>query len=194
MWYIISCRKYKVRDYCHVSGKYRGSFQWNLKLTNKVAVIFHNLRGYGSLLIMQEIGKFDVKVNVIPNGLEKYLAFIDYMQFMNSSIDALVNNLSDNDFKYLSQEFSGDLLELVKRKEVHPYECMDSFKKFSEDKLPDRSKFFNSLKDGCISEKDYSHTISWSLFKNRCFVIGCSLWKVYYYMTRILWVRPLPLF
>ena len=33
---------------------------------------------------------------------------------MNSSLDSLVKNLSDNDFKYLSQEFSGDLLKLVK--------------------------------------------------------------------------------
>ena len=32
---------------------------------------------------------------------------------------------------------------------------MDSFKKFSKNKLPDRSKFFSSLKDVCISEKDY---------------------------------------
>ena len=50
---------------------------------------------------MQETGKFDIKVNVIPNGLEKYMAFtintnlvfIDSMQFMNSSLDALVRNL-----------------------------------------------------------------------------------------------------
>ena len=40
------------------------------------------------------------------------------MQFINSGLDALVNNLSDNNFKYLSQEFRGDLLELVKQKEV----------------------------------------------------------------------------
>ena len=32
---------------------------------------------------------------------------------------------------------------------------MNSFKKFFEDKLPDRFKFFSSLKDVCISEKDY---------------------------------------
>ena len=32
---------------------------------------------------------------------------------------------------------------------------MNSFKKFSENKLPDRCKFFSSLKDVCISEKDY---------------------------------------
>ena len=63
------------------------------------------------------------------------LVFIDSVQFMNSSLDALVKNLSANDFKYLLQEFSGDLLELVKQKGVYPYEYMNSFKRFSEDKL-----------------------------------------------------------
>ena len=60
---------------------------------------------------MQEIGKIDVKVSVIPNGLEKYMAFtvnknlgfIDSIQFINSSLDSLVKNLSGNDFKYLSE-------------------------------------------------------------------------------------------
>ena len=75
------------------------------------------------------------------------LIFIDSMQFMNSSLDSLVKNLSDNDFKYLSEEFSGDLLKLVKEKALYPYEYMNSFKKFSENKLPDRSNFFSSLKD-----------------------------------------------
>ena len=75
------------------------------------------------------------------------------MQFMNSSLHALVKNLSDSDFKYLSEEFSSDLLELVKQKAVYPYEYMGSFKKFFDEKLPDRCKFFSSLKDRCISEK-----------------------------------------
>ena len=86
------------------------------------------------------MSKFDVKVNVIPNGLEKCIAFtinknlvfIDSMQFMNSSLESLVKNFSDNDFKYLSEEFSGELLDLVKEKGAYPYEYMDSFKKFSE--------------------------------------------------------------
>ena len=103
----------KVKDHCHITGKHRGLAHWscniNLKLTKKVPVIFHNLRGYEIHLIMQEIGKFDVKVNVIPNGVEKYMAFaitnnlvfISSMQFMNSSLDALVKDLSDNDFKCL---------------------------------------------------------------------------------------------
>ena len=51
------------------------------------------------------------------------------MQFMSSSLDTLVKNLPDNDFKYLSEELSGDLLELVKQQGVYPYEYMDSLKK-----------------------------------------------------------------
>ena len=94
------------------------------------------------------------------------LAFIGSIQFMKPSLDALVKNLSDNDFKYLSQEFSGDLLALVKQKGVYPYEYMDSFKKFLEDKLPGRCKLFNSLKDECVSEKDYLHSVKiWNKFK-----------------------------
>ena len=77
------------------------------------------------------------------------------MQFMNSSLDALVSNLSEMDFKYFSKEFIGDLLELVKQKGVYPYEYMYSFKKFSEDKLPDKRGFFSSLKDECIKKIIY---------------------------------------
>ena len=132
----------KLWDLCHVTGKHRGSVHWNcnvnLKLAKKVPVIFHNLRGYDGHLIMQEINKSDVKLNVIPNGLEKKnmafavnnnLVFIDSMKFMNSSQDKLVKNFSDIDFKYLSQEFSGDLLELIKQKGVYLCEWMDSFEK-----------------------------------------------------------------
>ena len=64
----------KVRDHDHVTGKYEGSAHWNcninLKLSKKVPVIFHNLKAYDSHLIMQEIGKFDVKIGVTPNGLK----------------------------------------------------------------------------------------------------------------------------
>ena len=46
------------------------------------------------------------------------------------------------DFKYLSEEFSSEYLRLVKEKEVYPYEYMNSFKRFSEDKFPDNCNFF----------------------------------------------------
>ena len=65
-----------------------------------------------------------MKIDVIPNGLEKYMAFflnknfvfIDSMQFMNFSLENLVKNLTDNDFKYLSEECGSKNLELLKQK------------------------------------------------------------------------------
>ena len=43
---------------------------------------------------------------------------------------------------------------------------MNSFEKFSEDKLSDRYEFYSSLKDECISEKDYLHATNvWNVFK-----------------------------
>ena len=66
---------------------------------------------------------------------------------MKSSLDALVKNISDNDIKYLSQNFSSDLLELVREKVVYPFVSIwTAFKKFSEVKSLDRCKFFSSLK------------------------------------------------
>ena len=66
----------------------------------------------------------------------------------------------------LSEEFSCEFLKLVKQKGVYPYEYMDSFEKFSENKLPDKSNFFSSLKDECISEKDYQRANNiWNAFK-----------------------------
>ena len=60
---------------------------------------------------------------------------------MNCSLDKLVKNLNDKDFKYLSEEFSREPLKLVKEKRIYPYEYMSSFKKFNQDKLPDKNRF-----------------------------------------------------
>ena len=52
---------------------------------------------------------------------------IDSMQFMNSSLDKLVKNLSDKDFKYLIEEFGSKNLKLLKQKDAYPDEYMNSF-------------------------------------------------------------------
>ena len=54
--------------------------------------------------------------------LNKNLVFIDSMQFMNSSLDKLVKNLSDKNFKSLIEEFGSKNLELLKQKGTYPYE------------------------------------------------------------------------
>ena len=88
-------------------------------LNHKIPVVFHNLKNYDSHLIMQELGKFNLKINVIPNGLEKYMSFsindklssVDSFQFLSSSLDSLVKILTKDDSKYFCQEFDNNILD-----------------------------------------------------------------------------------
>ena len=151
----------RVRDHCHITGKFRGSAHdyCNLKLRIdpakiKIPVVFHNLRGYDSHFLMQNIGEIvnrnsytdkngderKMNINAIPNNMEKYMAFmlgnhlnfIDSFQFMSSSLDKLVSNLPGEAFKYTSEVFDNEKFSLMKKKGVYPYDYMDSFKKFKK--------------------------------------------------------------
>ena len=51
-------------------------------------------------------------------SINNKLSFIDSFQFLSSSLDSLVKNLSNYDFKYLSQEFDNNVLDLVKQKKL----------------------------------------------------------------------------
>ena len=62
-----------------MTGKYRFSghrdYNINVKLNHKIPILFNNLKNDGSHLIMQKLGKVNLKRNVIPKGLEKYMSF-----------------------------------------------------------------------------------------------------------------------
>ena len=115
---------------------------------------------------MQELSKFNLNTNVIPNGLEKYmsfsinnkLSFIDSFQFLSSSLDSLVKNLDKDDFKYLSQEFDNNVLDIVKQKGFYSYEYMSDFEKFKE-QLPSKEKFYSLLTGKKITDKEYKHVL-----------------------------------
>ena len=77
---------------------------------------------------------------------------------MNSSLDKLVKNLSDEDFKYLVEEFGSENLELLKQKGDYPYEYINSFERFNEEKLPAKIFFYSSTKDGKIGDDGDGHT------------------------------------
>ena len=74
------------------------------------------------------------------------------MQFMNSSLNKLVKNVSDNDFKYLIEECGSENVELLKQKSVYPYEYMNSFERFNEKNLPAKKYFYSSIKNGKIGD------------------------------------------
>lgn len=70
------------------------------KTPSFIPVVIHNLRGFDGHLIAQSLGKFDGMINCIPQNLEKYpsfsfqnLRFIDSLQFLSASLDALVEDL-----------------------------------------------------------------------------------------------------
>ena len=176
----------RVRDHCHITGKFRGSAhqECNLELRikpedTKIPVIFHNLRGYDSHFIMQQIEeiakkhaytnkkgeKQNLNINAISNNMGKYMAFmlgnhltfIDSFQFMSSSLDKLVSNLPKEAFKYTSEEFTGKDLSLMSQKGVYPYDHMDSFEKFDQTELPTKDQFYSILNDQHITNDEYDH-------------------------------------
>ena len=184
-------RKYKpsdepVRDHCHITGKYRGSAHkscnFKLQISSekiKIPVIFHNLRGYDSHFIINELGELisegqNISIDVIPCNAEKYMAFyinkhlsfIDSFQFMSSSLEKLAGNLSDEGFIYTKEYFPDERqFQLMKGKGVYPYDYMDSFSKFSDTQLPGREDFYSLLTDEDISDDDYSHAQDvWNTF------------------------------
>jgi hypothetical protein len=104
----------RVRDHDHLTGKYRGAahnecnLQYQFRKGKRgnsnyyIPVIAHNSRNYDLHLMMSAVGKLkDKKISCIPNNMEKYISFsfgnlrfIDSLQFLNASLETLVNNLA----------------------------------------------------------------------------------------------------
>ena len=103
---------------------------------------------------MQELSKLNL------NGLEQYtsltindkLSFIESFQFLSSSLDISVKNSNNDDFKYLSQDFDKNKLDLVKEKGFYFHEYMSDFEKFRK-QLPSKEKFYSFLTDKKINDK-----------------------------------------
>ena len=110
--------------------------------------------------------------------VNRNITFIDSLQFYKGSLDTLVSNLEDKDFKHLMSELSVDKLEIVKRKDAYPYEWVNSYETFKYITLPKKKQFYSSLKDGKrdksngnFSDEQYQHlqnvwdTFNFNIFK-----------------------------
>ena len=184
----------KVRDHCHLTGKFRGAAHNKCNLKFKIPkfypVIFHNLSGYDSHLFIKNLGKSEGKIDCIPCNEEKYISFtkeiivdkfineekkevevkrkirfIDSFKFMATSLNSLVKNLPKESFKNLTEFYEGKQLDLIKRKGVFPYDWFDSFNKLSSTSLPPKEAFHSILNDSDITEEDYKHAQNvWETF------------------------------
>ena len=169
--------KDSVRDHCHITGKYRGAAHnaCNLKLRlepwkTPIPVVFHNLRGYDSHLLMQAISSVKGRVSCIPNNTEKYISFslgqlrfIDSAQFLLAPLDELVAGNPPETFQITARY--EQRRELLLRKGVYPYEYMDSWERFADTRLPPRASFYSKLTGNHISDEDYAHAQNvWEVF------------------------------
>ena len=101
----------KVRAHFHKHGAYRASVpsycNIKIKLNPKIPIVFNNLKNYDLNFIMKNWANLILryaKVNVMPNGLEKYMSFnknikvifIDSFQFLSSLLNSLDRNLNED--------------------------------------------------------------------------------------------------
>jgi len=125
----------RVRDHCHLTGRYRGPAHSNCNLNYKnsfyIPIVFHNLSGYDAHFIIKEIATaYEGYVDVLSITKEKYISFtkhvdstkdnneknfqkknsvklrfIDSFKFLNASLDKLVSYLDKDKLKIVRSEF-----------------------------------------------------------------------------------------
>ena len=112
----------KVRDHCHLTGKYRGpahntcDINVKQKDSNFIPFAFHNFSSYYCQMFFKrlvDLKKDNVKIKIILETKEDYIVvkygcirFIDSYRFLSSSLDNLVKNLDVDDFKNFEKRIS----------------------------------------------------------------------------------------
>ena len=185
----------KVRDHNHLTGKYRGPAHQdcNLNFTHWksfIPVIFHNLTGYDSHLLVREAGNFcrenNLDISCVPRNNTKFitfkigkLKFIDSFSFLSTSLENLVDNMrtGGSEFQHLRKNINlfkfgrsrtriNRDIPLLNRKGIYPYDYMIDFDSFEEEELPEKSAFKSALNYSEVDEKDYEHAKNvWKHFK-----------------------------
>ncbi|KAB0797146.1 hypothetical protein PPYR_08140 [Photinus pyralis] len=179
----------KVKDHCHITGKYRGSAHatcnLNYKIPNFIPVVFHNLSGYDSHLFVKELGADTEDIDVIPTSTEKYitfskrvlvdevdlesgkkerkymkLRFIDSFRFMPTSLDKLSTNLTSEQCAEIRKFFNdSNKFQLLRKKVCFPYSYVDCMSKLDEKDIPSHTKFYNDMTQEHISRDEYERVV-----------------------------------
>lgn len=184
----------KVRDHCHLTGRFRGAAHQSCNLVYRQArhipVVFHNLSNYDAHFIIESLADIiPGSISVIPCTDQKYISFsldvpvheggengdkrniqlrfIDSFRFMAESLDALAKSLDDNN-SILKAQLTGHTeqqMMLLNRKGVFPYDYMDSWAKFEETALPPKEAFYSKLVESDITDEEYGHAQNvWQMF------------------------------
>ena len=161
-----------IREHNHFTGGYRGAACQSCntkegKSSKLIPVFFHNGSNYDFHFIIEELKKYEDeynKVTTLSKSSEDYISieygsnyqklrFLDSYRFLSKGLSDVAKSLKE--FPILESEF--EETSLLKQKGFYPYEYIDSIERFKENKLPDISKFYSTLKQEGISEEEYKH-------------------------------------
>ena len=164
----------KVRDHCHLTGKYRGpahntcNINVKQKDSNFIPFAFHNFSNYDCHMFFKRLvglKKDKVKFEIIPKTNEEYILvkygcirFIDSYRFLSESLDKLIKNLDEDDFKILKKEFP-DKWQYLNKKLAYPYQYFNSindYKKPGNDLK--KEDFFSKLKNDYPDDEEIKRT------------------------------------
>ena len=164
----------KVRDHCHLTGKYRGPAHnvCNINVrqadSNFIPFAFHNFSIYDCHMFFKklvDLKKDKVKFKIIPKTNEEYITvkygcirFIDSYRFLSESLDKLVKNLDEDDFKILKKEFP-DKWQYLNKKLAYPYQYFNSIDDYKKpvNNLK-KEDFFNKLKNDYPDDDEIERT------------------------------------
>ena len=196
-------KHFKVRDHCHITGKYRGPLchicNGRLRLKRRILpVVFHNFKGYdGHLICKQAIGEMPGwNLSVVPTTHEKYMSlrasvpvgktktgktryfqivFLDSYQFLSSSLGALTATLDSLPIteRHMQARFPNISDVVIRRKGVFPYSYFDSPSRLQESCLPPIEKFKDDLSGAECSPDDYAHA------QRAWSELGCTSFREY---------------
>ena len=178
----------KVRDHCHLTGKYRGPAHNNCNLNlkekiNFIPIFFHNLSGFDCHLFIRELAESDGNIECLAKNKEDYISFTKKVRVD----EYVVKDEKTGNFKYTPVYFNLRFLDSFKfmsssldslsknlndfpicksnglqdrhlRKGIYPYDYMDSFNKFEETENPPKHAYYSILNDQEITNEDYDHS------------------------------------
>ena len=168
-------KRYKVRDHCHYTGKYRGAAHniCNLryKVPREIPVVFHNGSIYDYHFIIKELVKeFDGNFECLGENTEKYIIFstsikkkienkdieitykikfIDSYRFMSSSLSKLIDNLSEGLHKIKCLDCESCLDYMKTKNEKLILKCFNCKQNYEKDFNKELIKRFASTYESC---------------------------------------------
>ena len=109
--------------------------------------------------------KYKAKLKIIPRTNKEYIAvkngcirFFDSYRFLSESLDKLIKNLDEHDFKILKKQVP-DKWQYLNKKLAYPYEYFNNIEDYQKpvDNLQ-KEEFFSKLKNDYPDDEEIERT------------------------------------